>query len=198
MGTKKPATYADLEAVPSHFVAEISAGELYASPRPAYPHAAASSALGVRIGGPFGHGIGGPGGWLILDEPELHLGNDVLVPDLAGWRRERLPEGLGRDTVFFTLPPDWVCEVVSPGTARLDRTLKKPAYARAGKGHLWLVDPLARTLEVLRLERDRWVDAGNFGGEQRVFAEPFAEVELPLSALWVPGTEGEPEEPTVR
>lgn len=190
MAGKKPATYADLEALPPQFVGEISAGELYASPRPAYAHTRAASALGVRIGGPFDHGINGPGGWLILDEPELHLGDDVLVPDLAGWRRERLPKNLRGELPYFTLPPDWVCEIVSPGTARLDRTRKKPTYARAGVGHIWLLDPIARTLEVSRLEAGRWVDAGGYGGEESVRAEPFDAVILPLGELWVPETEG--------
>jgi Uma2 family endonuclease len=194
MGTKKTATYEDLKAVAPTFVAEISAGELYASPRPAYPHAHACSMLGALLIAPFVRGLGGPGGWLILDEPELHLGDDVLVPDLAGWRRDRLPKALGAETAYFTLAPDWVCEVISPRTARLDRIRKKPAYARAGVGHLWLIDPLARTLEVLQLEQGRWVDAGNFGADQRVPPEPFSEVALPLSELWVPGTEGEPED----
>lgn len=123
----KPATYADLEALPEHVVGELIAGELHVSPRPASPHTVAASVLGFELGGPFHLGRGGPGGWVLLDMPELHLGQDVLVPDLAGWRRERMPRP--PRTAAFTLAPDWVCEVLSPSTARLDRALKLPVYS---------------------------------------------------------------------
>lgn len=114
--SKRPATYADLEALPANQVGEIFGGVLYAFPRPAFPHARAASRLGVDLGGPFDRGRGGPGGWVILNEPELHLGDDVLVPDLAGWRRGRMPEMPA--TAFTTLAPDWLCEVLSPSTTR--------------------------------------------------------------------------------
>jgi Uma2 family endonuclease len=182
---KTPATYDDLLALPEHVVGEIVDGELYVSPRPAPRHAVASSALGGELGPPFQRGRGGPGGWWILDEPELHLGTDVLVPDLAGWRRVRMP--VIPDTAFFTLAPDWVCEVVSPKTGRLDRLKKLPVYAREGIGHLWLVDPLQRTLEVLRLDDGRWTIVATHGDDDRVRAEPFEAVELELSALWTDG-----------
>ena len=146
---KKGATYDDLRGVPDHFVAEMFDGELYASPRPALPHAHAATVLGVELGGPFHLGRNGPGGWVILDEPELHFGNDVLVPDLAGWRRERVPT-LPADA-YMTLAPDWVCEVLSPSTETLDRGKKLRIYAREGVAHAWLVDPLRQTLEVLSL-----------------------------------------------
>src|SRR5438876_12320875 len=137
---KRHASYDDLCRLPEHLVGEIIDGELIVTPRPALPHAAASSALGAELWGPFNRppGSGGPGGWWILDEPELHFGQDVLVPDLAGWRRERLPK-LGRG-VGIELPPDWVCEVVSPSTARIDRTRKMAIYAKVGVPHLWIVD----------------------------------------------------------
>ena len=124
----KRATYEDVLNAPENKVAEILDGELFLSPRPAPRHAAAASSLGGRVGGPFDGGIGGPGGWWILDEPELHFGEHVLVPDLAGWRRERMPAI--PDVAFFTLAPDWVCEVLSPSTARIDRGEKLPIYAR--------------------------------------------------------------------
>lgn len=185
---RRAATYDDLCAVPDHQVAEILGGDLYASPRPRPPHAHAASVIGMDVGGAF-HGSGpsgrGPGGWFILDEPELHLGDDVAVPDLAGWRRDRLAS-LPREA-YFTLPPDWVCEVVSRSTGRLDRTLKMPLYARAGIGHLWIVDPLARTLEAYRLEAGRWVVAAQHGGDDVVRVEPFEAVELALDRFWPPG-----------
>ena len=139
MGTKplkKGATYADLYDVPEHFVAEIFDGELYASPRPALPHAHAASALGNKLGA---FHRSGPGGWVIIDEPELHFGKDVLVPDLAGWRRERLPTV--PVAAYLTLAPDWVCEVLSPSTESLDRGKKLRIYAGESVLHAWLVDP---------------------------------------------------------
>ena len=187
-------TYADIEALPPHVVGEILGGELVVSPRPAPRHANAASVLGMLVGTPFRLGIGGPGGWHILDEPELSLGVDPrfdpVVPDLAGWRLEtmpRLPE-----TAQFKVIPDWVCEVMSPGTQRRDRVLKLPFYGRAGVHHVWLVDPHAQTLEVYRLAGGLWQLAGAFGGDDLVRAEPFDGVELPLAALW-PRPETDPE-----
>ena len=139
--SRRRATYRDVLEAPPHKVAEIVAGTLHTNPRPAPRHAHASSALGAKIGDPFGYG-GGPGGWWILDEPELHLGEDILVPDIAGWRRERMPDL--PDTPYFPLAPDWVCEVLSPSTRDLDRHGKRPIYAREGVNHLWFVDPAAR------------------------------------------------------
>ncbi len=177
-----PATYADLQAVPDHLVAEILDGELFTSPRPAAPHAHAASTLGMDIGSPFQRGRGGPGGWRILDEPELHLGPHVCVPDLAGWRRERMP--VVPDVAAFELAPDWICEVLSPSTRRIDRIRKMPIYAEAGVGHAWLVDPLLRTLEVYRLSDGRWLSVGSYEGDAAVRAEPFDAVELAIGDLW--------------
>lgn len=181
MGRER-ATYADLEALPEHVVGELIDGELYASPRPASPHAMAAFVLGTELGAAFYRGRGGPGGWVLLFEPELHLGQDVLVPDLAGWRRERMPRV--PNTAAFTLAPDWVCEVLSPSTTRLDRTAKLPVYAREGVRHVWFVDPKARTLEVLRLEETRYSPQVTHTGTARVRAEPFEALELELAALW--------------
>ena len=178
----REATYEDLEKVPDLFVAEMVGGELYASPRPAPPHVRAGSALGVRIGGPFDHGLGGPGGWWILAEPELHFGRDVLVPDLAGWRRTRMPRL--PDTAYFPLAPDWVCEILSPSTVVFDRERKLAVYAREGVAHAWLIDPIARTLEALRLGDVRWVEVATHAGRDVVRVEPFGDIELELAALW--------------
>jgi Uma2 family endonuclease len=178
----RPATYDDLMKVPDIQVAEIVDGELHVSPRPAPRHAVAGSSLGSLIGGPYGLGRGGPGGWWILDEPELHVGRDVLVPDLAGWRRTRMPHM--PETAYFPLAPDWVCEVLSPSTASLDRAKKLAIYAREGVAHAWIVDPLAGTLEVLRLENGRWTILATHFGTEVVRAEPFADIGLELAALW--------------
>lgn len=178
----RPATYADLLKVPDNLVAEIIDGELHTSPRPAPRHAVSASVLGGDLNPPFQQGRGGPGGWWILDEPELHLGPDILVPDLAGWRRARMRRV--REEAYFTLAPDWICEVLSPSTYRLDRVKKLRIYARERVGHAWLVHPGERTLEVLRLESGRWVIVGTFGGDAVVRAEPFEEVAIDLLPLW--------------
>jgi len=182
---RRRATYADIESLPDHVVGEIVDGELYTSPRPASPHALAASAIGQDLG-PFSRRPGspaGPGGWWILDEPELHFGDDVLVPDLAGWRHDRMPNV--PNVAFFRLAPDWVCEVVSPKTGRLDRVRKMPVYARERIGHLWLVDPILRTLEVYRLDGARWVVASTHGGTDPVCTEPFGELEIDLGRWWL-------------
>jgi Uma2 family endonuclease len=180
---QRKATYDDLVRVPSPLVAEIVNGVLYTHPRPASPHASASSVLGMDLGGPFDRGRGGPGGWIILDEPELHFGEDIVVPDIAGWRRERMPKVPA--TAFFTLAPDWACEVLSPSTVKLDRIGKMNVYAREGVRHLWLVDPIARTLEVHRLHHGLWLRVATYCDDAKVHAEPFDAIELELAALWI-------------
>jgi Uma2 family endonuclease len=184
---RRRATYEDLMQVPDTKVAEIIDGELYVSPRPASPHAYAATQLGVDVAGPFGRDPADPatpGGWWIALEPELHFGEDVVVPDWAGWRRERLP--VFPNVPFFTQAPDWVCEVISPSTGRLDRTRKMGVYAREGVGHLWFVDPLAQTVEVYRLEAGRWVVVITHSGDDAARMEPFAGVELQLARWWLP------------
>jgi Uma2 family endonuclease len=179
---RRRATYQDVIDAPPHKVAEIIDGELTVSPRPGGPHSAAASALGAELTFPFGRGRGGPGGWIILFEPELHLGEDILVPDIAGWRRTRLPHV--PNEAYFTLPPDWLCEVLSPATEKRDRADKLAIYARHAVSHVWLVNPLERTLETLKVEAGRWVILGVFRDDARVRAEPFDAIELELGVLW--------------
>jgi Uma2 family endonuclease len=181
----RPATYDDLVRLPEHLVAEIVNGELHASARPALPHARVGARLAGRLVPPFDEGRGGPGGWVILYAPELHLGpegRNVVVPDWAGWRRNRMPQV--PPTAFTRLAPDWVCEILSSSTASLDRAKKLDVYAREGTGHAWLIDPIARTVEVLRLEEGRWTILSVHSGDDLVRAEPFGEVEIPLATLW--------------
>jgi Uma2 family endonuclease len=179
---RKPATYEDLLKLPDDKIGEIVDGELYASPRPSVPHVLAHSALNSELGAPFHFGRGGPGGWWILVEPELHLAEDTLVPDLAGWRRERL--ATMPDAPAITVAPDWVCEILSPSTERLDRVRKLPAYARHGVVHAWLINPRARTLEVYRREGTSWVLVASHADDAIVRAEPFDAIELDLLRLW--------------
>lgn len=164
--------------------AEILEGAFIMMNRPRTEHTSASSRLGVMLGGPFDLGVGGPGGWVLLDEPELHLGRrpDKLGPDLAGWRRERMPR-VPR-TAEIKLAPDWVCEVLSESTEDRDRGAKKRIYRREGVGHYWLLDPIEQTLEILRLEGGRWSLVAEHRGGVRVRAEPFDAIELDLSVLW--------------
>ena len=184
------ATYADLEAVAPEKVAELITGKLYVFPRPSSPHARAASSLGGKLMDPFDHGQGGPGGWWILDEPELHFPDPAapkaihaLVPDLAGWRRERMPEL--PEVAAFTLAPDWICEVLSPSTIAHDRALKMPLDARNGVRWAWLVDPGERSLEVYLLgENGRFGDPRRYEGTAHIRAVPFDAVELDLGVLW--------------
>jgi Uma2 family endonuclease len=169
-------------------VAEILDGELHLSPLPARPHANVASNLGGILMAPFKFGRGGPGGWVIIDEPELHLGPrpDKVVPDLAGWRRARLPDALGGDEApaHDDLAPDWACEILSERTRNRDKGQKMRIYAREGVRHLWHVDPLARTLEIFRFQDGQWFPVHSFSGEERVRAEPFDAIELELALLW--------------
>ena len=178
----RPATYQDVLDAPANMVAELVGGALHLHPRPAPRHARAGSTLGVELGGPFDRGRDGPGGWVILYEPELHLAGDVLVPDWAGWRRERMPT-LPK-TAWFEIAPDWVCEILSPGTRRLDLTEKRDRYAAAGVRHLWLVDPDARTLEGFELREGLWLLIGALKDDDEVRLVPFDAVAFALSALW--------------
>lgn len=179
---RREATYDDLMRVPDTKIAELIGGDLIVSPRPGGRHGVSMASLGMELGTPFRMGRGGPGGWWIIVEPELHLDRHVLVPDLAGWRRERLPVFPAEH--FVTVPPDWVCEILSESTYRVDRVRKMPIYAQSGVRHLWLVDPAKETLEVYRLEKKNWLLVGSHEGDAEVRAEPFDAIVLPLVNLW--------------
>jgi hypothetical protein len=179
---KRRATYQDVINSPKYMVAEIIGGELRLSNRPAGPATAVASTLGEELGPPFKRGRGGPGGWLILDEPELHFGDEIVVPDLAGWRRARLP--LVPDAAYITTPPDWICEVLSPSTERTDRAEKMPLYASVGVPYAWLVHPRRRTLEAFRLRDRKWVAISVHKDAERARIEPFDAIELDLAILW--------------
>jgi Uma2 family endonuclease len=182
---KKEASYADVLNAPSNKVAEIIHGELVLSPRPAGPHTVAMTALTEELGPPFKRARGGPGGWIILTEPELHLDRDILVPDLAGWRRETMSTVTNEP--YFSIRPDWVCEVLSPSTELYDRAAKVALYGAAGVSHAWLVNPLLHTLEILALSSTapgQWSAIGVHHGGAKVRAQPFQEFELDLSILW--------------
>ncbi len=178
------ATYQDVLNAPPHMVAEIVGGKLYTHPRPAPLHAIASSGLGSRIGNPFHFGDGGPGGWWIIDEPELHLSEDIVVPDIAGWRRVRMSKI--PTTAYFTLVPDWVCEVLSPSTRKLDLGEKSAVYAREGVSYLWLVDPDNRSLEAFKLHETQWVLIDKLFDDEPVSLPPFEAITFSLGDLWPP------------
>jgi Uma2 family endonuclease len=180
---QKPATYDDLLKVPEHLVAEIVEGELFTSPRPGKPHERAAGAIYAFLLKAFDHGIDGPGGWRIAFEPEIHLGADVFVTDVAGWRVERVAED--DNEAIWTIAPDWVCEVISPSTGRLDRVRKIPAYARHSVTSAWLVDPALHAIEAYRLEHGRWVQVGVYSDEPANI-EPFEAIEFPIETLWLP------------
>ncbi|MCB2263362.1 MAG: Uma2 family endonuclease [Candidatus Thiosymbion ectosymbiont of Robbea hypermnestra] len=183
---RKPTLYESLEALPEGLTGEILNGQLYAHPRPSLSHINVGSALGGKLHNPFQNGNGGPGGWWIFDEPEIHFVRDleVAVPDLAGLRRERmpyLPEGHRLEVV-----PDWICEILSPSTASSDREVKMPLYAHYGVPCVWLIHPLERTLEAYRLEAGAWVEIGRFTDTDQAAIPPFEAIRLDLAALWGP------------
>ena len=180
--TDKPATYADIEALPPNVVGEILYGRLVTHPRPAPKHALASSSLGIELGGPFQQGRDGPGGWYILDEPEIHLDDHVVVPDIAGWQKVSLPQL--PDTAAIHIAPDWVCEILSPSTLRHDKGTKREIYAEHGVSHLWYVDPATRTLEVFRLSGTDWIVSQTFFDDDPVSAPPFDAITFSLGDLW--------------
>lgn len=180
---RRIAIYADLHNIPENMVGEIIGGELVVTPRPSARHASAAFGLSSELGPPYRFGRGdGPGGWVILFEPELRLGDHILVPDLAAWKRERLPAPPEENWISVT--PDWVCEILSPSTVRLDKIRKMPLYAEYIVPYLWLIDPSAKTLDVFKLETGRWVLQASYGEDDQVRAEPFLEVEIELSNLW--------------
>jgi Uma2 family endonuclease len=181
-GPRPRATYQDVLDAPPHRVAEIVDGVLHTNPRPPTLHALAKSSLGHALSGPFRSGRGGPGGWWIIFEPELHLGEDVLVPDVAGWRRARMPDF--PDTAYCTLAPDWVCEIPSASTRKLDLHGKRPIYARAGVEHLWLVDPVDRTLEAFELRNGQWVLIATAKDDDPMQVRPFEAITFSLADLW--------------
>ena len=176
------AGYADVLDAPPHMVAEVLAGTLYSQPQPAMPHGLASSGIGAKISPPFVYGDGGPGGWWIIFGPELHLEEDIVVPDLAGWRRTTMPDYPA--AAYCTIAPDWTCEVLSHSTRRIDRHEKAAIYAREGVSHLWFVDPDARTLEALQLREGHWVLLATLADDESVSQPPFDAITFPLGALW--------------
>jgi Uma2 family endonuclease len=178
----QPATYRDVLDAPPNMVAELANGRLHLHPRPASRHARASFRMAGRLDTPFQGGPGAPGGWHFAIEPELHLGADVLVPDLAGWRRERMP--VYPDVPAFEIAPDWVCEILSPATRRFDLTEKRELYRLNGVAHLWLVDPEARTLEVFARSGAAWTLAAACQDGEDVRAVPFEALAFPLATLW--------------
>lgn len=180
------ATYSVLNALPTGWVGEIVEDELIASPRPLAAQTRAAFMLGVELGEQLDHRRGGDGRWCFLRAPELHLGRDVMVPELAGWRSERVATPPDPGASFLTLTPDWVCEVVSPVTVALDRIRKLPLYAQHGVSHAWFIDPEARTLEVFHRLKRGWLFTASYEGDAVVRAEPFPRVALNLGSLWLP------------
>jgi len=179
---EKPASYQDIINLPENMVGEIINGHLETRPRPAPKHALAASSLGDELVSPFQKRRDGPGGWWILDEPECHLDGHILVPDIAGWRKQKLPS-LPK-TAWFEIAPDWVCKILSPGTMRLDRIVKMPIYAKLDVRYLWLIDPDLKTLEAYALQASNWSLIATFADNDEISIAPFTEHSFSLSVLW--------------
>jgi len=179
---KKKTVYDDLYNLPENMIGEIIDGELVASPRPSIEHIHAGATLGNELGHPYSLGRGGPGGWVIYPEPEIAFGSDILVPDLAGWRKERFLRPKGQN--WITVIPDWICEIVSPSSVRIDRIKKLGIYAQHKVSYFWLIDPLAKTVDVMGLSDGKWLLLAVYGENDKVRAEPFTEIEIDLAGLW--------------
>ncbi|MFZ2446489.1 MAG: Uma2 family endonuclease [Syntrophobacteraceae bacterium] len=179
----RKATYDDLYSIPENMTGEIVSGELIVTPKPSVTHSNASAILNFSVVGPYGLGKGGPGGWIILPEVEILLGEHLLVPDISGWKRERFP-GIPKEN-WISVRPDWVCEILSPRTERLDRVRKMPIYAQYEIPHIWLINPIEKTLEVFRLESGKWLRLAAFAEDDKVRAEPFDEIEIALGDFWM-------------
>jgi Uma2 family endonuclease len=182
---KAPATIDDLLAIPeAERFHEIIGGELVRKAMPSIRHGGAQAGLLGRLGGPYNRRPGGPrpGGWRFATETEIRFDDsEIYRPDVAGWRRERLPEL--PDEFPLTVRPDWVCEIVSPSNVRNDVVKKMLTYQRSGVPHYWVIDPIAEALIVYR-----WTDSGyllvqSAQGEERVRAEPFDAVSLSVHGL---------------
>ena len=176
------ATYQDVLDAPAGVTAEIIYGALHTHPRPAPRHAVAHSRLGGELVTPFDRGRNGPGGWWIIDEPEVHLGTDVLAPDIAGWRRDRMPSI--PETAWFDIVPDWVCEVHSPSTRKVDQIDKSEIYAAFGVKHMWFVDPDARTLIAYENHDGAWTTIATLRDDDPVCVAPFDAITFKLDELW--------------
>ena len=190
-GATRLATYQDLLDLPEDTHAEVLSGTIVTTPSPLPKHAKVQGALRSFIGKPYDDddGFGGPGGWWIFPEVDVQLGpHDVVRPDLAGWRRKRLADPA--ETRPILIPPDWVCEVLSPSTATRDRVDKSQLYAAHGVAFYWLVDPDSRTLETFRLSDGHWTLSGTFHDGHVARIPPFEEVELHIGRLFLPKTVG--------
>ncbi len=187
---RKKATYEDLYSIPEGMIGEIINGELIVTPRPSRRHTLAASRLGSELIPPYDFGRGGgPGGWIIIIEPEIRLGEDTMVPDLAGWKKERFP--VEEDHNWISVAPDWICEILSPKTASFDKGEKMPIYARYGVAYAWIIDPIMmKTLDVYRLESGGWWRLlESYGENDKMRAEPFREIEINLGDLWISGSQ---------
>lgn len=179
---KKTATYDDLYNLPDNVIGQIIDGELIATRWQSRQHALTSTVLSAKLGAPYDLGEGGPGGWIILHSLEVKLGDNILVPDLAGWLYKRFP--IEEETNWVSVCPDWVCEIISPETVRIDKTKKMPVYARHGVGYFRLIDPTNKTLDVYKLESGKWMVLETYAENDKFRAEPFEEVEIDLGSLW--------------
>ncbi len=181
--SSRPEINQDVIDTPSHLVAELIDGRLYTRSRPASRHAFAETALASILNPPLHFSRGGPGGWWILFEPELQLGENILVPDLAGWRRQRMSQLPDIDETYIV--PDWICEVLSPSTLSFDLGRKSDIYARAGVDYMWLVDPNTYSLEAFKLQGSDWELIDSLYGDVPVSLPPFEEISFDLGDLWL-------------
>lgn len=178
----KYATYEDLLSLPENVTGQIVDGVLYTQPRPAFRHQRGTTQLASKLSERFDSDGHGPPEWFIFTEPEVHFGRHVLVPDIAGWRRSTMPEW--PDEAYTSICPDWVCEALSPSTAKFDRIQKLPIYFEFGVSHVWILDPTEHTVEIFKHARGGYQLIGTHKDDDRLQAEPFDALTIDLSKLW--------------
>lgn len=175
------ATWEDLDALAEGERGEIVGGQLVLLPRPSGEHGETTTDMVAQLGPAFRFGRGGPGGWVFIHEPAVAFQDQIRIPDVAGWKRERYARP---EKGPYAVVPDWVCEVLSPSNEKNDRVEKLPLYARSGVRHVWIADPLEFTLEVYRLDGEQYVVAGLYADDARARIEPFDAIELEVGLLW--------------
>ncbi|MBI4817343.1 MAG: Uma2 family endonuclease [Deltaproteobacteria bacterium] len=175
-----------ISALPPHLRGEVINGRLTVMPCPAPRHANAAGALHDQLGPAFQRARGGPGGWWILAQPELTLGDpdfEPIDPDVAGWRVQTMPHL--PEAAAVSIVPDWVCEILSPSTEVYDRAEKLPYYARAGIKHAWIVDPEGLVLEAFENDAGIFRPIGSWRDDALARVPPFEAIDLELSWLWM-------------
>lgn len=181
-----PGGWEQFEGWPEEPSTEAAAPPSVPEPQMSLSRVLATSILGGLLVGPFQLGLGGPGGWLILDKPEIHFDEDVLIPDLAAWSAGRAPRPT--EELYTTIIPDWVCEIDTACTEGRSFSQRMNAYARAGVRFMWLLDSDLKNIDLLTLNsQSQWALNGAYSismGHRRIRGAPFDSIEIDIATLF--------------